>query len=131
MTFINDTTDTIDDEELAAALALKSDKSETYTKSQVNDNFQPTGDYALSSSVALKADQSSVDTSLALKADQSAVRPRPRNSNVVHGSRSRVFPSLLPLSLPPPPRRSRVRVNYDLFDLFGRASRDLSRLTIS
>ena len=44
MTFINDTTDTIDDEELAAALALKSDKSETYTKSQVNDNFQPTGD---------------------------------------------------------------------------------------
>ena len=46
MTFINDTTDTIDDEEFAAALALKSDKSETYTKSQVNDNFQPTGDYA-------------------------------------------------------------------------------------
>ena len=40
MTFINDTTDTIDDEELAAALLLKADKSETYTKSQVNDNFQ-------------------------------------------------------------------------------------------
>ena len=46
MTFINNTFDTVDDEELAAALALKSDKNETYTKSQVNNNFQPTGDYA-------------------------------------------------------------------------------------
>ena len=46
MTFINNTFDTVDDEELAAALALKSDKNETYTKTQVNSNFQPTGDYA-------------------------------------------------------------------------------------
>ena len=44
MTFINNTFDTVDDEELAVALALKSDKSETYTKSQVNSNFQPTGE---------------------------------------------------------------------------------------
>ena len=52
MTFINNTFDTVDDEELAAALALKSDKNETYTKSQVNNNFQPTGDYATNSAVA-------------------------------------------------------------------------------
>jgi hypothetical protein len=78
MTFINNTFDTVDDEELAAALALKSDKNETYTKSQVNNNFQPTGDYALTSAVALKADQSDV----ALKADQSVVALKADQSDV-------------------------------------------------
>ena len=91
MTFINNTFDTVDDEELAAALALKSDKNETYTKSQVNNNFQPTGDYATNtavalkadqSDVALKADQSDVDTALALKADQSSVALKADQSSV-------------------------------------------------
>ena len=89
MTFINNTFDTVDDEELAVALALKSDKSETYTKSQVNSNFQPTGeyattttltdglatkaptgDYATNTSLALKANQTDVDTAMGLKANQ-------------------------------------------------------------
>ena len=78
MTFINNTFDTVDDDELAAALALKSDKNETYTKTQVNNNFQPTGDYALTSAVALKADQSDV----ALKADQSVVALKADQSDV-------------------------------------------------
>ena len=100
MTFINNTFDTVDDEELAAALALKSDKNETYTKSQVNNNFQPTGDYATNtavalkadqtdvalkadqSDVALKADQSDVDSAMALKADQSSVALKADQSSV-------------------------------------------------
>ena len=57
MTFINNTFDTVDDEELAAALALKSDKNETYTKQQVNNNFQPTGDYATNTNLGTKADK--------------------------------------------------------------------------
>ena len=70
MTFINDTSDAIDDEELAAALALKSDKNETYTKSQVNNNFQPTGDYAtntaLTDGLATKQDTGDFATNTAL-----------------------------------------------------------------
>ena len=79
MTFINNTFDTVDDEELAVALASKSDKSETYTKSQVNSNFQPTGNYAttttLTDGLATKAPTGdyATNTSLALKANQTDV----------------------------------------------------------
>ena len=66
MTFINNTFDTVDDEELAAALALKSDKNETYTKSQVNNNFQPTGDYATNTALATKQDIGDFATNTAL-----------------------------------------------------------------
>ena len=54
MTFINNTFDTVDDEELAVALALKSDKLTTYTKSQVDSSFQPTGDYASTTALNTK-----------------------------------------------------------------------------
>ena len=57
MTFINNTFDTVDDEELAVALATKSDKSQTYTKSQVNSNFQPTGNYATTTTLTLRLKQ--------------------------------------------------------------------------
>ena len=92
MTFINNTFDTVDDEELAVALALKSDKLTTYTKSQVDSSFQPTGDYASTtalntkqgkppenetfayqSDVDTKANTADVDTSLGLKANTTDV----------------------------------------------------------
>ena len=95
MTFINNTFDTVDDEELAAALALKSDKNDTYTKSQVNNNFQPTGDYAtntaLTDGLATKQDTGDFATNTALT-DGLATK-QTRLCDQKHGSRAPWRPS--------------------------------------